>query len=98
MVLKICFDTDMLLQHFHKNPFFGDYLFGLRSRFFSANGGDGIKLSLVLEEPALLCVGVWLYAESCSKLLSLHGENWLHTKLWPGAAESNVWADCMIFY
>jgi len=78
MVLKICFDTDMLLQHYHKNAlvFFCDYpayLFGLRSRFFSENGGDGIKLSLVLRRD---CAAVCGCMAICRELLKARFSPW----------------------
>lgn len=74
------------------------YIFGFRNRFFLRKWWWWNQTFLGVKKRLLLCVGVWLYAESCSKLIFLHGDNWLHTKLWPGEAESNVWADCMIFY
>lgn len=64
VVLKAYFDINVLLRHFHKDLwgfFFCDYpayTFGFRSSFFSENGGDGIKLSLVLRRD---CCCVWVY-------------------------------------
>lgn len=74
---KDLFDTEMLL-HFCKNPCvsfcaFAAYPVGLRSRFFSENGGDGMKLSLVLRGA---CAAVCGCLALCRELLKAPFPPW----------------------
>lgn len=73
ILMNICFCSIFIKIHV---SLFCDYpacLFGLRSRFFSENGGDGIKLSLVLRRD---CAAVCGCMAICRELLKAHFSPW----------------------